>query len=311
MVRVNGPPGDRGDRVLELGRLVEPVGVERDRHVVGVRESEDVVDQLRVGAVILVDLEAAGAGVEEGLEGGVVLRPGGRLEGHVQGPLIEAQQRPFHRPRRFHESGGDQGRDASGQGRWHQGGPDDMNVAVDRTRSGDEAVSRVRLGVWPDRQLDAVGDVGTACPPDSGDAAVLDADVRLDDPDDRVDDDDSDDDLVELGRTGRPLRHSRPDGLGVTPQRLVVRRLAVVGDADPEVRVGQADAVAGGRPVAGEPIGRGEAGHAPPRPPNRTRRTVFDSPGAHRSDEPAGMSRWKPRAASRSNSRRALTRSNG
>ena len=39
VVGVDGPPGDRGDRVLELGRLVEPVGVERDGHVVRVGES--------------------------------------------------------------------------------------------------------------------------------------------------------------------------------------------------------------------------------------------------------------------------------
>ena len=38
VVGVDGPAGDRGDRVLELARLVEAVGVERHRDVVGVGE---------------------------------------------------------------------------------------------------------------------------------------------------------------------------------------------------------------------------------------------------------------------------------
>ena len=82
VVGVDGPAVDRGDRVLELGALVQPVGVERDGDVVRVGEAEDVVDELRVGAVVLVDLEAARAGVEQRLERSVVLgagrRPGGR-----------------------------------------------------------------------------------------------------------------------------------------------------------------------------------------------------------------------------------------
>ena len=61
---------------------------------------------------------------------------------------------------------------------------------------------------------------------------------------------------------------------------------------------------------------RGEAGHpgSAPRadsPANRTSRTVRVSPGDQRSVAPAGMSRRNPRAASRSKTSRALTRSNG
>ena len=42
VVGVDGPAGDRGDRVLELGDLVQAVGVERDRDVVRVGEPQDV-----------------------------------------------------------------------------------------------------------------------------------------------------------------------------------------------------------------------------------------------------------------------------
>ena len=40
VVGVDRPPGDRRDRVLELGRLVQPVGVERDGDVVGIGEPQ-------------------------------------------------------------------------------------------------------------------------------------------------------------------------------------------------------------------------------------------------------------------------------
>ena len=46
VIGMDGPAGDRGDGVLEFGRLVEAVGVQRDGHVVRVGEAEDVVDEL-------------------------------------------------------------------------------------------------------------------------------------------------------------------------------------------------------------------------------------------------------------------------
>ena len=59
VVGVDGPPGDGRDGVLELGRLVEPVGVERHGHVVTVGVAQRVIDDVRVRAVVLVDLEPA------------------------------------------------------------------------------------------------------------------------------------------------------------------------------------------------------------------------------------------------------------
>ncbi len=115
VVGVDRPAGDRGDRVLELGRLVQPVRVQRDGDVVRVGEPQDVVDQLRVGAVVLVDLEAARARIEQGLERSVVLRPGAGLQPDVDRPLREAGERPLHRPRRLLEAGGDERRHAAGQ----------------------------------------------------------------------------------------------------------------------------------------------------------------------------------------------------
>ena len=60
--------------------------------------------------------------------------------------------------------------------------------------------------------------------------------------------------------------------------RLVAGRLAVLADADPQVGVAEADAVAGRRAVAGEALVRARGGSSPASvagasPPNRTRRT--------------------------------------
>ncbi len=62
VVGVNRTARDRGDSVLELAGLIEPVGVQRDRDIIGVGEAEHRVDDLRICAPVLVDLEADGAG---------------------------------------------------------------------------------------------------------------------------------------------------------------------------------------------------------------------------------------------------------
>ena len=143
-------------------------------------------------------------------------------------------------------------------------------------------------------------------PPDADDAPVLDPDVGLDGTDDRVEHERAGDDDVQLGIARPALGRARSKRLGVAPDRLVAGSLAVVFDADPQVGVTEADAIAGGRTVAGEALGGGEALHRRPhqvdgprlaRPPalGRARREV--EPEAGRSP--------------RSNSRRWLTRSNG
>ena len=183
VIGVDGPAGDRGDRVLELGRLVQAVGVERDGDVVGVGEAQDVVDQLGVGAVVLVDLEAARAGVEERLER--ARRP--RIRAPAWRPMLTGQpsrpgERPLHRPRRLLEAGRDERRDAARQRGRQERRADRVDVAVDRARGRDQAVAHDRLGVRPDRQLDAVADRAVARPADADDPAVLDPDVGLDAP---------------------------------------------------------------------------------------------------------------------------------
>ena len=68
VVRVDRSAGDRGDRVLQLRRLVESVGVERDRYAAGVGERQRGIYQLRVCPEVLVDLEPDRPRLDERLE---------------------------------------------------------------------------------------------------------------------------------------------------------------------------------------------------------------------------------------------------
>ena len=61
VVRVNGPPLERADRVLDEPALVERVGVDRDLHVELVGDAERAVDRRRRRPPVFVELEPDGA----------------------------------------------------------------------------------------------------------------------------------------------------------------------------------------------------------------------------------------------------------
>ena len=162
-------------------------------------------------------------------------------------------------------------------------------------------------------QVDAGGDVRVAGAPDPDDAAVLDPDVRLHDAEERVDDEHAGDQHVELAVGGGAvvLRHPRADVLRVAPQRLVAVSDVVVLDADPQVGVAQAHAVARGRPVAARVLLARELSHRNPPAAIPDERDLAGLPRLHRTDAPAGRSSRKPRAASRSNASRGFARQKG
>ena len=256
VVGVDGPAGDRRDGVLELGRLVEAVGVERHGHVGPVGEGEGPVDELGECPVVLVDLEPDGTGLDERLETAVVLGPGPGLEADVERPGLEGHEPPEHLARRLLEAGRDERRRPGRERRGQERRRDQVDVRVDDARGGDQPVAHDRVGVRPDRQVDPVADVRVAGPPDPDDPAVLDPDVGLDDADRGIDDDGAGDDDVELGRPAGPvvLGHPAAQVLGVAPQRLVARVVGVALDSQPEVRVADPDPVVERRAVA-RPVG--------------------------------------------------------
>ena len=68
VVGVHRAAGEGGVRVLQRQRLVEPVGVDRELHVVTVGDVERAADLLGPGAHVLVDLEAGAAADERVLD---------------------------------------------------------------------------------------------------------------------------------------------------------------------------------------------------------------------------------------------------
>ena len=126
-------------------------------------------------------------------------------------------------------------------------------------------------------------------------------------------------------RVARRLAHRLADHLAAAEHRLVAADAVVLGDLDPQVGVGEADAVAGGRPVQRAVAiaaiqlmtpsaivrrwsGRSSSGPATsPRSPatmrlpdERHEVDVGAMPGSKRTDVPAGTSRRWPWAAARS-----------
>ena len=128
-------------------------GARPTRRVVGVPERG--IDDLGVGAVVLVDLEADGPGVDQRVEWAVLERPGVGLKPDVDRPTLERLKDPLHGPWRLDETGPDQRRHAARQRGGHEGRADRVDVAVDRPRSGDIAVAHERHGQRADRQVDA------------------------------------------------------------------------------------------------------------------------------------------------------------
>jgi hypothetical protein len=209
------------------------------------------------------DLQPDGAGLDDALGRGRVLRARARLQTEVHRDALERLVEPCHVGRRLLEPGGDQRGHAGRQCRRHQLGRDEVHVAVDRAGGRDQAVAHDRKRVRPDGEIDAGRDVGVAGTPDAHHSAVLDADVGLDDPQQRVDDERARDQHVELavGRRAVVLRHPGPDVLRVPPQRFVAVPDVVALDAKPQIGVAEADAIPRRRPVASRVLGAGQLSH--------------------------------------------------
>ena len=108
----------------------------RDRDVVGVGVAQDVVDELRVGAVVLVDLEADRARLEQRVEAAVVRRPGARLEADVDRPALEAARASAPSPHGgSSKPARDERRHAAGQRGRQELRADRVDVAVDGARA--------------------------------------------------------------------------------------------------------------------------------------------------------------------------------
>ena len=199
-----------------------------------------------------MDLQADRPRLDRALRGPRDVRSGRGLQTEVHRQALERLEGADHPPRGLLEPGRHERGDAGRQGDGNESGTQKMDVRVDRAGRDEQAMAGDRPGPGADRQVDAVHDVRVAGPPDTHDAAVLDADVGLDDPDQRIDDDRAADHGVELalGRRAVVLAHPRAQVLRVAPQDLIGGLGQVRFDPYPEIGIAQSHPVADRGPVS-------------------------------------------------------------
>ena len=183
VVGVHRAAAEGGVRVLQRQRLVEAVGVDRQLHVVTIRDVERAADLLRPGADVLVDLESGPAARERVLDRPGSGRRGAHQHGHVDRDRVE--RRPHHRlrlgrvraevPDRAEVLGDERGQ-PSGQRGVADLRREQVHVAVDAAGRHHQParVEDGRAGVEHD--VDPVHRVRVPGPAERDDAAVADAD---------------------------------------------------------------------------------------------------------------------------------------
>ena len=189
---VDGAALEGGDGVLDEAGFVQRVGVDRDLHVHLVGDGEAAVDRGRRRAPVLVQLEAAGAGrdllAQRLGQAGIALAE----EADIDRPGLQRLQHAADVPGAGRAGGGggaggragaaaEHGGEAGGQRLVDDLRADEVDVGVDAAGGDDLALAGDGLGAGADDDVDAGLDVGVAGLADGGDAAVLDADVGLDD----------------------------------------------------------------------------------------------------------------------------------
>ena len=125
---------------------------------------------------------------------------------------------------------------------------DEMNMAVDAAGSDDHAFAGDDFGAGADDYRDAGLDVRVAGLADGGDAAVLQADVGLDDAGHGIDDQRVGDDGIDgFRRNALALAHAVADDLAAAEFHFFAVDRVVLLDLDDQFGIGQTQAVAGGR----------------------------------------------------------------
>ncbi len=248
-----------GDRVLDKARFVERVGVDRDRDVELLGDTEAGIDRRRGRAPILVQFEPAGAGLDHLDQGprvrGVALAEEAEIDRQPLGRLQHAGQMPgARRAGRRGGAGGRPGaaaehrRDAAVERLLDQLRADQMDVRVDAAGGDDAALAGDRLGPGPDHDVDPGLDVRVAGLADAANAAVADADIGFDDApmveNHRVGDDGVD---RALGAGRLALPHAVADHLAAAELDFLAIDRAVALDLDDELGVGQPQPIAGRR----------------------------------------------------------------
>ena len=248
---VHGAARERLERLLDRERLVQPVRVDRELHVVGVAEAQRLLDRGAGGADVLVDLEPGRAREQRLLDRLRAARGAPAEQSDVERPGVERGELALERPRRVGAEVPDRAvvlADDRRHPRRERGlrerRREQVDVRVDGAGGRDQALGRDDRRAGAERDVDAVLDVRVARAADGDDAAVADPDRRLDDSENGVEEEAVRDREVAgapgSGAGGQPVAdRARPAG-----DRLLAVLRAVVRDLDPEVGVAEAHAVA-------------------------------------------------------------------
>ena len=244
VVGVDGAALEGGERGFDEAGFVERVGVDGDLHVHLVGHRQAAVDGGRRRAPVLVQLEAHGAGLD-------LLAQGFRQAGVALAEEAEVHREGFggfeHAvdvPRARRAGGGvgaggragaaaDHGGDAGIQRLVDLLRADEVDVAVDAAGGDDHAFAGDDFGAGADDDGDAGLDVRVAGLADGGDAAVLDADVGLDDAGHVIDDQRVGDDGIDgFGRDALALAHAVADDLAAAEFHFLAVDRVVLLDLD-------------------------------------------------------------------------------
>ena len=274
---------ERGQRVLDEARLVERIGVDRDLDVEVVGHLEAGVDGGRGRAPVLVELEPHGTGghllLERRRQAGIALAE----EAQVHREGLRSLQHARDVPRSGRAGGGVGAGRRSGAAAQHRGdaggerlldllGADEVDVGIDAAGGDDLAFSRDGLRAGPDDHVDPGLGVRVPGLADGGDAAVLDADVRLVDAA-RVQHQCVGDHRVHgVGRSTLALAHAVANDLAAAELHLVAVDGVVRFDLDDEFGVAEPYPVAGGgaEHLGVGPSGDGAHGEVPRLPSSKS-----------------------------------------
>ena len=237
--------------------FVERVGVDHHLDVMVVGDGEAAVDRRGRRAPVLMQFERAGAGLDlldqRRRLGRIALA--GEAEVHRIG--VGRLDHALDVPGAGRAGGGEgagRGPRAAAQHRGDAGHErlldllraDEMDVRVEAAGGEDLAFARDHFGAGTDNDGDAGLDVGIAGLADRGDEAILQADVGFDDAPMVEDEGVGDDGIDGAARVGRlRLPHAVADHLAAAELHLFAVSGEILLDLDDELRVGEADPVAG------------------------------------------------------------------
>ncbi len=260
VVGVDGAALEGGEGGFDKAGFVEGVAVDRHLHVVLVGDAQAVVDTRRRGAPVLVQLQANGTGLhlfdQRLRQAGVALAGEADVHRERVGGLEHARQVPWAggagggvgaggRP----GAAADHGGDAAGQCFFDLLRANEVDVGIDAAGGEDHALTGDHFGAGADTDGHAGLDVRVAGLADGKDAAVLQADVGLDDApvvdDQRV----GDQGVDHLMGEQLALALAIADHLAAAELHFFAVDGEVLFDFDEQLGVGQADLVTNGGAV--------------------------------------------------------------